>query len=235
MIKVGSFHKIDRFIEDLDNAGLLIEVKSNTWIPNQNNSIEELEIFDKLENNVIILSVEEGVDFFKLKEQMSDFKISQIKFYGSNSGLKITKNIFTGIQVDHVKKDQNKCSRLAVIRKGDILKTDSAFYNYSRIFNNCWGRSIAITKDEIIRPCIYSEIKICNLDQLKSLGIIDKIEKYWYLSKDKVEKCKVCELRYSCFDCRETAWIKSNGNLYAKNPYCNYDPETGVWKEEKKL
>jgi len=67
---------------------------------------------------------------------------------------------------------------------------------------------------------------------LKNPGIIDEIEKYWYLTKDKVDKCKICELRYSCPDCREIAY-ESSGNLYASNPNCLYNPETGVWRDEK--
>ena len=78
-------------------------------------------------------------------------------------------------------------------------------------------------------------IKICNLDELKKPGIIDKIEKHWYLTKDEIETCKICELRFSCFDCREIAYRKSMGDLYAKNPNCGYNPKTGIWNEENKV
>lgn len=62
---------------------------------------------------------------------------------------------------------------------------------------------------------------------------IEKIKSYWYISKDKVQKCKECELRYFCIDCREKAQREINGNLYAANSYCNYDPQTGIWKEDQ--
>lgn len=147
--------------------------------------------------------------------------------------MKSIKKVFTNVEILHENKDKNKCLNLSKIEKGSIVKTERNLIDFSKVFNNCWGRSIAITKDEIVRPCIYSSIKICNLDELKKPGIIDKIEKYWYLTKDKVDKCKICELRYLCPDCREIAYVNSGGNLYASNPNCLYNPETGIWEEEK--
>ena len=58
---------------------------------------------------------------------------------------------------------------------------------------------------------------------------------YWMLTKEKVTKCKDCELRYICFDCRETA-RKYKNYLYATNPNCSYNPYSGKWgdfKDEK--
>jgi radical SAM protein with 4Fe4S-binding SPASM domain len=99
--------------------------------------------------------------------------------------------------------------------------------------NSCWAKKIAVTKDGKIRPCIYSNIVIGNMyDDEDIQSVVKKALKYWDINKDKVEKCKNCELRYACFDCREIAQRKSNGNLYAKNPYCNYDPFKGKWIKE---
>jgi MoaA/NifB/PqqE/SkfB family radical SAM enzyme len=43
---------------------------------------------------------------------------------------------------------------------------------------------------------------------------------------------KGCELKYVCFDCREIASRKNN-DLLAANPYCLYDPYTGVWSPRR--
>ena len=231
----GNYLGIEKFVKDADSSGLLIKVKNKTWIPNQNNRKEELRLLDKLKNNDVVLSLEEGVDYSNVKNHVSDFNISRINYYGSKSNLKSIEKIFSGIQIDLKKKDMERCSSISMIKRGCITKTNRGFYDYSRVFNNCWGRSIAVTKDEIVRPCIYSEISICNLNELKSPGIIDKLEKYWYLTKDEIETCKICELRFSCFDCREIAYRKSMGDLYAKNPNCGYNPKTGIWNEENKV
>ena len=71
--------------------------------------------------------------------------------------------------------------------------------------NSCWGHKIAITKDSILRPCIYSGINLGKLDTIKFNQLIDSIKIYWDLTKDHIDKCKDCELRYVCFDCREIA------------------------------
>jgi radical SAM protein with 4Fe4S-binding SPASM domain len=95
-------------------------------------------------------------------------------------------------------------------------------------YNTCWGKKIAITKDNKIRPCIFSEIIVGDIQKNDIYDVIEKIRKYWTITKDKVEKCRDCEFRYVCFDCREIAMRKTN-DLYGSNPYCGYNPYTGIW------
>ncbi len=112
---------------------------------------------------------------------------------------------------------------------GDFGLVNEADLAFNKRMNTCWGQKIAITADNIVRPCIYSEISIGNLLEVDIGTVIDKMkEEYWSLTKDKVEKCNNCEFRYVCFDCREIA-RKVNGNLYSTNPYCNYEPLNGEW------
>ena len=60
--------------------------------------------------------------------------------------------------------------------------------------------------------------------------ILMRSQKFWYLTKDKIHKCKDCELRYACFDCREIP-MRVENNLYATNPYCKYNPYKGTWDD----
>lgn len=59
--------------------------------------------------------------------------------------------------------------------------------------------------------------------------MLEKAKKYWLITKDRIKKCKDCELRYVCFDCREIVKRKTN-DLYASNPYCKYNPYKGIWE-----
>lgn len=59
-----------------------------------------------------------------------------------------------------------------------------------------------------------------------------KIKFYWNITKEEVEVCKECELKYVCFDCREIS-LRAQGDLYAPNPYCLYIPEEGRWQSGK--
>ncbi|MCP5108716.1 MAG: grasp-with-spasm system SPASM domain peptide maturase, partial [bacterium] len=76
--------------------------------------------------------------------------------------------------------------------------------------------------------CIYSNIVIGDIMSEDTGEILEKLQTYWHITKDKVEKCKDCELRYVCFDCREIPSRKS-GDLYSVNPICKYDPYNGTW------
>jgi uncharacterized protein len=229
------YEKIPEFIKDANEAGLIIYVNSNTWVPYHNIPKKELKYFDDIGKNEIVLCIEEGVDLSVVKEQVTGFKINQIYFYGSNSGFGSPSidDLFPGVEILYESPDYKKCSSLSVIKKSDLVKTEREFYNFSQICNNCWGHKISITKDGKIRPCIYSKIVVGDLEHLTDPKTVKKIKSYWYISKDKVETCQECELRYFCIDCREKAQRENNGELQASNPSCVYNPKTGVWKDDE--
>jgi MoaA/NifB/PqqE/SkfB family radical SAM enzyme len=55
----------------------------------------------------------------------------------------------------------------------------------------------------------------------------ERIDNFWELNLDKIEKCCSCEFRYSCADCRsleESLTGKLDGKML-----CNYDPSEGKW------
>ena len=83
-------------------------------------------------------------------------------------------------------------------------------------------------KDGTARPCIQSQIILGRIFTGDVNMIVEKAREYWKLTKDKVEKCKDCELRYVCFDCREIA-MREGRKISSTNPYCRYDPYTGNW------
>jgi hypothetical protein len=58
------------------------------------------------------------------------------------------------------------------------------FFSFNSNFNSCWGNKIALTKDNNIRPCIYSiyiNIIIDSIDNATAEDIIVKLKKYWYM------------------------------------------------------
>ena len=54
-------------------------------------------------------------------------------------------------------------------------------------------------------------------------------KKYWNIKKDDITKCKDCEFRYICTDCR--AYIEDPDDIYSAPLKCGYDPYTGEWEE----
>jgi radical SAM protein with 4Fe4S-binding SPASM domain len=182
-----------------------------------------------LEKNVniryIILELEEGVDLKLVKEEFLNINVYEIIMYSENK----IDEILPSINIKYKKKDFDQCKKLSCVDQDfDCNDISEYYYLTNKIKNSCWRNKLAVSKKGELKPCIYSEIVLGKLGQTSLNEIFKKVEKYWYLTKDKINKCKDCELRYICFDCREIAYRKY-GNLYAENPNCKYNPYTGNW------
>lgn len=73
-------------------------------------------------------------------------------------------------------------------------------YFYNKKFNPCWGNKVCIKNDGFVYPCIMSNIKIGNFKDINY--ILNGKNSYRFLNKDKITKCKSCEFRYLCSECR---------------------------------
>lgn len=108
------------------------------------------------------------------------------------------------------------------------IKENEFLRNYSG--NSCLQGKINICCNGDVTPCIMGDtFKSLDLN-VKNNSIMEIVQKYlipqfWRLSKDKIEKCKDCEYRYVCKDCRPTAVNKKN--------ICNYNPYKGEYENIK--
>ena len=199
----GKYAEIPSDVQSFYDAGLIIDIDPQDWIPRfeADDSPEEMEF-------PLILEVEAGVDEV-LIEKLSSHTTFSVSILSE--------------------KDFDKCKQKSII-SGDFDNINRDTYLFHKRYNSCWGNKIVLTVKGEIKTCIHSNIVVCDLREHEPEEILKKLEKYHYLNKDKVEKCKDCELRYVCFDCREIAF-RENGDLHSPNPYCNYDPYNGTWKE----
>lgn len=97
-------------------------------------------------------------------------------------------------------------------------------------FNPCLNGKLAITAAGDILPCPEMRNDVLGNIKTKSIQEIfadEALEPYWKLPKEKVEKCKDCEHRYACSDCRAME-KNATGDLYGMK-YCAYDSEKGKW------
>ncbi|MCP2604597.1 radical SAM protein [Candidatus Aminicenantes bacterium AH-873-B07] len=101
---------------------------------------------------------------------------------------------------------------------GGISKSQ---YFFNKEKNSCWFGKIAVTVRGQIIPCVMARNHVMgNVFKIRIKDIIRRkiVKKWWILTKDKIEKCKECEYRYACFDCRP---IESNDStLYGNNRFC---------------
>lgn len=221
-----SYEDIAEFMKSALEEELLIEIDSRNWIPSSELTIEANDEDGESEGIRIELHVEEGVELDAVLEKFGCFYTSKIFFYGRN----IPENLPARPKIEKKEKNFQKCMELSCVN-GSFKRINQSCYYFNKVYNSCWGKRIAITGDGKIRPCIYSEICIGDFDALSIDRLFEKMKEYWEITKDKIEKCKECELRHICFDCREIANRQLGVGLFATNPYCKYDPYKGTWSE----
>lgn len=101
----------------------------------------------------------------------------------------------------------------------------------SKNFNSCLNLKVGIDVKGFIKNCPSLE-KIYG--HISSVKIIDAIKSnefrdMWSINKEVVYKCKECEFRYICTDCR--AYLEDPKDIYSKPLKCGYDPESGQWSD----
>ena len=114
--------------------------------------------------------------------------------------------------------------------KPEFSITKDRFWDAVR-YNTCWNRKIAICNDGKVFPCVFARTVPAGNVLDSSIGEIlnsSKLQECWSLNLDKIDKCRQCEFRYACKDCRPVAMSVRNCKT-DKSPICCYDPERGVW------
>jgi len=108
------------------------------------------------------------------------------------------------------------------------LKVEIHHFFYSRYFNPCLGHTVAVDCNGEIKPCLWWDKSLGTIfdNDLKDMILTEVFDRYWEASKDSIQVCKDCELRYACSDCRCTG-TEDRHSLDKKPTYCNYNPFTG--------
>lgn len=113
--------------------------------------------------------------------------------------------------------------------------TESDFIR-SLTYNTCLAGKIAITTKGNIIPCIFARNNWLGNVKSTPLHTIlsnEKLRNCWHTNKDKVTKCKDCEYRYACPDCRPCSQSSDSANNWlAAPPNCHYDPYSGQWQHK---
>ncbi|GMB00332.1 radical SAM protein [Pelosinus sp. IPA-1] len=115
--------------------------------------------------------------------------------------------------------------------------TDMQSFLINKEYNNCLMGKIAITSNGDVIPCIFARDQIAGsiLNQpLKEVLTNESLQSCWCATKDAVEKCKDCEYRYACGDCRPLAQGSDPDKRWrAPSPQCDYNPYLGKWAEKE--
>lgn len=104
-------------------------------------------------------------------------------------------------------------------------------FTESQQHNTCLNRKISIDKDGYIKNCPSMLHHFGHISETKLEDVIKNPEftKYWNIKKDDISKCKDCEFRHICTDCR--AYLENPEDLHSAPLKCGYDPYTCQWED----
>jgi radical SAM protein with 4Fe4S-binding SPASM domain len=113
--------------------------------------------------------------------------------------------------------------------------TDPETFARAHNCHNCLHGKIAVTAAGDVIPCIFARGEICGNILATPLADVlngQRLQQCWHTTKDQVEKCKDCEYRYACTDCRPLAQGSDAAKRWlACSVDCPYNPYTGKWEE----
>jgi len=143
-----------------------------------------------------------------------------------------------GLNVDNVAMDivssnfYNLPSNSPLISKKKFAPVNIYRFLHNKKFHPCLGNSLAISWTGEVMPCIMLRSHTLGNIRNKCLYTCfekkeEEIKRLWTMNLDSIQKCRACEFRYACTDCRALE-EKLTGDLYGKK-LCNYVPERGVW------
>lgn len=131
---------------------------------------------------------------------------------------------FTTQQID----SEQHCG---VITLGTLSSPSPTTFFENRLYNGCLNRKIAIDAKGRIKNCPSMPVSFGKVRHTRLSDVVRqaRFQQKWSVTKDEIDTCRGCELRYACSDCR--AYVEDANNGYAKPLKCGYDPARGVWAD----
>jgi uncharacterized protein len=219
------YNEVGDFMDFAHEEGLIVEAKDTLWYPPTELDWPPEELEGTVHKTPIELHIEEGIELDPVLKKLECADVLKVYFYGK------TAPPATRYPVEVIRLDKNieRCIEETTI-DGNFPPVSHITYHINRRYNSCWGGKIAVKIDGSVRPCIHSHIILGYIHTDDVASILKKLREMWGITHDKIEKCKDCELKFVCNDCREFA-VRKTGNLYSPPVNCYYDPHTGKWQE----
>lgn len=218
------FKEIFDQFDELGNIELQLKFK---YLPNLVDLVRILEttLNHRIKYIEIILPYNNKIKNIHLKELISsNLRISLIVFYNCPNMTVLDNYEKSDIfNMECTENDLNRkeyCGSIGM--KHNIVEMD--FFMESISYNNCLNGKISINSTGQIMNCLFIDNVFGNIltDKLSNVVFTEAFQKMWFIKKDKIDTCKVCEFRYMCSDCR--ANILDNKNPFSKPQKCQYNP-----------
>lgn len=120
-------------------------------------------------------------------------------------------------------------------KKRNWFVTNIHLFSESQLHHTYFNRKLYIGPKGEIKNAPECADHVGFIQQVETLAELLQLitspafKKYWYVSKDKCEICRVCEFKHMCVDNR-IPHQRENGYWFHFEK-CNYDPYTGKWEE----
>ncbi|WP_298938703.1 grasp-with-spasm system SPASM domain peptide maturase [uncultured Dysgonomonas sp.] len=104
-------------------------------------------------------------------------------------------------------------------------------YTESLEYNTCLNRKIAVDSQGNIKNCpsMMESFGIITDTTLAEVINHPNFKKLWSINKDEISKCRDCEFRRVCTDCR--AYLDNPEDIFSAPLKCGYDPYSAQWEE----
>jgi len=191
-------------------------------------------IFDlALLKNILDLSKESRVAIIEVYIESKDYELEFLKSIMYNN-LRVHLYIHSHKENKRINvfKD-NKEYQITFIKKRinefekekfsiDLLTCNTKFYIEALNFNVGLNRKISIDSKGNIKNYISHNESFGHVSNVKIKNVLklNSFQKKWYISNDKIEKCKECRYRYMCLSNSDIELIDGK---YYKLDYCNLD------------
>lgn len=129
--------------------------------------------------------------------------------------------------VTQPKVDYLHCGRIS----SSYFNVQIEHFTESQHHNTCLNRKISIDVDGNIKNCPSMSKSYGNIRDTKLIDVVNnpEFQKVWHIKKDEITKCKDCEFRHVCTDCR--AYLENPDDQYSAPLKCGYNPYTCEWEE----
>lgn len=109
--------------------------------------------------------------------------------------------------------------------------TNKHVYSESQIYNTALYKHAFINENGEIMNSLGHSKKFGNINEIDLVSIISSSEfqAIWYISNDKIKKCRTCQFRYCCLDKAE---VVKEGETYLKVTECNFNVLKNKWNEK---
>ncbi|WP_010178897.1 grasp-with-spasm system SPASM domain peptide maturase [Aquimarina agarilytica] len=224
-----NFNSIFQELNDLGCKDVLLRFFDNTTLVYLTRILEKLNK-SSIENIELILKYsgefDNNLNFTELKNKFQ--RIASITIYDSPIN-NVSPNLNSTIELKFITNSLDSDTHCGFISPNHF-RFENSFFFESLNFNNCLNRKISIDKKGNLKNCPSMKDHYGNIATKTISEVIEnkKFTHLWTIKKDAINKCKDCEFRYICSDCR--AFTEDN-SMYSKPLHCNYNPYEAAWEE----